>query len=312
MGPSAGTGLRIQNTDIFGAVAQERECLLVDRGENQLSLFAVGEDFTGLGIDDLRDEVVFIDVHAVLAGTLKSHAGTGDLGESVDVISLDPELVLDVMAHFLGPGFCAENTGFELDLVAHAALSDRLGKIGSIRRRAAQDSGAQICHKLELAVGIAGRHGERQGSELVRAAVEARTACEKAVAVTDLHNIISGGSCRRQGSCTASLPHIDIILCIAGNDPPAGRTARGMNADAVRKRNSKESVGILSAEILLAQERQLVKILYALNILRLGNRFVDALHGFDKTLILPRSDLLPRSALNLWFKIVLHRVYLLK
>ena len=96
-----------------------------------------------------------------------------------------------------------------------------------------------------------------------------------------------------------------------------------MNADAVRKRNGKESVGILSAEILLAQERQLVKILYALNILRfytlfihllsvIGNRFVDALHGFDKTLILPRSDLLPRSALNLWFKIVLHRVYLLK
>ena len=157
----------------------------------------------------------------------------------------------------------------------------------------------------------------------MRAAVESCTACEKAVAIADLHDIISGGSCSRQSPCTASLPHIDIILCITGNNAPAGRTAGGMNTDAVRERHGKESVGILPAKVLLAQERQFVKILYSFNILGLyslfihllsviGNRFVDTLHGFDKTLILPRSNLLPGSAFNLWFKIMLHRVFLLK
>ena len=137
MGPSAGAGLVVQNTDVLGPVADQRERLFGDAGKYEFPLLAVRDGLTRLGIDGLHDEVVFIDVHAVLFAALKRNAGTGNFSEAIYVIGLDPETAFNVMTHLLRPGFRAEDAGFELDLVAQSAFIDRLRQIGRVGRRAA-------------------------------------------------------------------------------------------------------------------------------------------------------------------------------
>ncbi len=121
-------GVPDQHADVPGAVAQQGEGLLGDGGEDQLALGAVGQDLAGVGVDDLGDEVVLTDVHAVLLGALEGDAGAGKLGQAINIIGLDAQLVLDVAAHLLGPGLGAEDAGLELDLIPQAALVDGLGQ----------------------------------------------------------------------------------------------------------------------------------------------------------------------------------------
>ena len=96
---------------------------MVDGGEDQLALAAVGQDLAGVGVDDLGDEVVLTEVHAVLLGALVGHAGAGKLGQAINIIGLDAQLALDVAAHLLRPGLGAEDAGLELDLIGRQAAS---------------------------------------------------------------------------------------------------------------------------------------------------------------------------------------------
>ena len=66
----------MDHADIPGAITQQGEGLAGDAGENDLALLALGQHLARLGVDDLDDEVVLVDVHAVLLGALVGHAGT--------------------------------------------------------------------------------------------------------------------------------------------------------------------------------------------------------------------------------------------
>ena len=72
---------RVTHTDVPGAVAQQRECLLGDGGEHQLTLAALGQHLAGVRVDDLSDEVVLVDVHPSLGGALEGDTGAGQLGD---------------------------------------------------------------------------------------------------------------------------------------------------------------------------------------------------------------------------------------
>ena len=58
MGPAAGARLIVQNTDVLGPVADQRKCFLGNAGEYDLTLLAVRNRLSGLGIDGLHDEMV--------------------------------------------------------------------------------------------------------------------------------------------------------------------------------------------------------------------------------------------------------------
>ena len=58
---AAGALFARQHADIARSVAEKRERLLVERGEYQLSLCAVGKRLACVGIDDLGVEVVLVD-----------------------------------------------------------------------------------------------------------------------------------------------------------------------------------------------------------------------------------------------------------
>ena len=97
-----------EGADVPGAVAQQRKRLLCDGGEYQLALAALGQHLAGVRVDDLSDEVVLVDVHPSLGGALEGDTGAGQLGEPVDIIRLDAQGILNVLAHLLGPGFRTE------------------------------------------------------------------------------------------------------------------------------------------------------------------------------------------------------------
>jgi hypothetical protein len=86
-----------QAGQVAGAVADDREGFLGQRGEHQFALFAVGQHFAGFRVDDLGIEMVFPDHRAILgldafAGDARAH----HFGQAVDVDGVDAELALDL------------------------------------------------------------------------------------------------------------------------------------------------------------------------------------------------------------------------
>ena len=69
MGSAAHTGFRIEGCDVPCAVTDDGKGLFGDGGEHQLSGFAIGQDFTGVGIDHLGDEMIFKDMQPFLGLT---------------------------------------------------------------------------------------------------------------------------------------------------------------------------------------------------------------------------------------------------
>ena len=77
------------------------------------------------------------------------------------------QLVLNILAHLLTPGLRTENTGLQFNLILKPAFTDGFTQISGVGRGTAQNGGAQIAHELDLAVGVSGRHWQRQGAHLM-------------------------------------------------------------------------------------------------------------------------------------------------
>ena len=313
----AGAFFAAQHADIARAVAQQREGLLCDGREDQLALHALRQDLTGVGIDDLGDKMVLIDVHAGLRAAFIGHTRAGQLREAVDIIDLDAEALLDILPHLLAPCFRAENTGLQMDPVLQTALVDGFCQIGGVGRCAAEDRRAEILHELQLPVGVAGGHRERQAAELLAAAVEAEAAGEQAVAISHLAHVLFRAAGGGDGSCAAVLPEVNVLFGVERDNALAGRAGGGVDADTVLQRHCKQAVGICVAQVGFAEERELVKIVPAFDIVGrearrfhfravIGDIVPDVAHLPDEPLILPAFDLLGAGAFDFFLIIVFH------
>jgi len=121
-----------EHADVAGAVADHREGLFIDGGEDELALFAVRQHFAGIGVDDLGDELILADVHAALLAAFIADAGALELREAVNVVCFDPELLLNVMTHLFAPGLRAEYSRLELYRILQPLFDDRLAQIGGV------------------------------------------------------------------------------------------------------------------------------------------------------------------------------------
>ena len=202
--------------------------------------------------------MVFVDVHTRLGTALIGNAGAGNFSQAVDIIGLDAQLIFNIVTHFLSPGFCTENTGFQMDLIPQALFVDGFGQISSIRRGAAQDGGLQVAHELDLPVGIAGGHGKGQGAYFMRAAIEARAAGEQAVAIAHLHHIAFIAASRHNGAGTAVFPQIQVMLGVESHYPTTSGAAGGLDAHCLLQGHSQQAIGIGVAKVGLGKEGQLV------------------------------------------------------
>ena len=194
---------------------------------------------------------------------------------------------------------------------------DRLGQIRCIGRCAAQNGRAEILHELQLPIRVAGGHRQRQAAELLAAAVEAEAAGEQAVAVGDLADVFRSCARGRQRSCAAVVPEVDILLGVEGDDALAGRAGGGVDADTFFQRLRKQTEGVCIPQIRLAQKRELIQIVAAVDILRrdalflhlravVGDLVPDVPDLTDQTLILPGLDLFLTRTFDFFLIIPFH------
>ena len=221
------------------------------------------------------------------------------------------------MTHFLRPRLRAEDTGLELDLVAETALVDGLGEICRIRRGAADNRGAEVCHELKLTIGVARGHRERQTADLMGTAVQTGAAGEQAVAIGYMADIILGTAGCADCAGTAVLPEIEVVLGVERYNTTSGRAGGGLDAHTVTQRLCKQTIGILIAQVILRDERQLMEIFDAVDILRLDAGLIHAvaikldvvvyvLDLLDQSFALQCFELFYRHGLDFWLIIVFH------
>ena len=211
--------------------------------------------------------MILVDVHTGLILALKSHAGAGGLRQTVNVVGLDAQIFFDVAAHLLSPGLRTEDAGLQfivLGLVSHFLQS--LTDVGRVGGGTAENGGAQIHHKLDLSVRITGGHRQGQTAHLVGAAVHTGAAGEQTVAVGNLHHVILRAAHGGDGTGTAVLPQIHVVLGVEGYHAAAGGAGGGLDAYAVGEGFCQKAVGILIPQIILLEEGQFVQILHPFDI----------------------------------------------
>ena len=264
--------------------------------------------------------MVLVDVHAGLLGALEGDARAGKLRQAVDIVGLDAQRVLDILAHFLAPCLSAEDAGFQRNLIrSHAHLLHRFAEICRVGRGAAQNRGLQILDEHDLALGIAGGGRDGQAADLMAAAVETGAAGEQAVAVGNLADVLICAAGCDDGAGAAVFPQVDIVLRVEGDDALARRAGGGLNAHAFFLRFAHQAVGIGEAKVVLGEERQLVQIGGTLDVLGRNALFFHLLavigyivpymlHLLDQALILQRFELFNGCAFDFRLIVTSHSI----
>ena len=248
--------------------------------------------------------MVLVDVHTRLCGALKGHAGTADLGQTVNIVGLDAQGLFNVAAHLLGPRLGTENAGSQLVVFGFvAALLQRFAQVSGVGGGAAEDGGTQVHHELDLTLGVTRGHGQGQTAHLVGTAVETCASRKQTVAVSYLANVFLGAAHSHDGPGTAVLPQVHVVLGVEGHDSAAGGTRGGLDADALGLGNCQESGGILVAEVVLGDEGELVEVFDAVDVVGgdtlalhlgavVGDVVIDVSHLLDQLLGLQSLHLL--------------------
>ena len=309
--PHGARGPRQQPGEIAGPVTDDGARLLGEGGDDQLSRLAVGQHGAGLGIDDLRIEVVLPDVEAVLAlDAFHGDAGADGLGAPVHVHRLHGEAGLDLLAHRLGPRLGAMHADLKRAAPRVPALTlELVGDRQHVGRRDGDDAGLEVGDHPDLTLGEAARCGDHGAAQRLRARVEAEAAGEEPVAVGDVHHVASARAGGAQAAGDEAGPCIEVGLGVAHDGGEAGGAARCMDAGDALARHGEQIEGIVEAEVLLDRERELRQVVQGPEIGRahaglvealpvVGDIVVDALEGRAQPDELQRRDLVAARGLD--------------
>ena len=96
-------------------------------------------------------------METVLLGALDGDARPHDFGEAVDVVDLDAELVLEVLAELVGEGLGPVDARLEVwEVLLRPHLDRGVGDVHGIARGAADDGRPHGAQDVDLSLGIAG------------------------------------------------------------------------------------------------------------------------------------------------------------
>ena len=278
-GAAAGARRVLDAREVARAVADHRAAGAVERREDELARLAVGERLERLGVDDLRVEVVLEDVQARAVGAVAADAGAGDLGEAVDVVRDEAGVLLDLVAHLLGPGLGAEDAVLQGHLLAEvdALLVAFVDDVQEVARRARDRGDAEVLHQHQLAVGVAAGDGQHRAAVGLGAVVQHEAAGEEAVAVGDLHDVVRRHAGHREAAHHAVRPDGDVVRRVRDADRLAGGAGGAVVADDLAVRRRLEAGRVLVPQVGLHRERQELDVLERLDVLGLHAALVAAL-----------------------------------
>lgn len=189
-GSAAGTGLRIQRSDIMRSIPDYGHGVFAEGCEDQFAFFSIGHRFAGLRVDDLGVKMILKDVEAILTMAFNAHSGANDLRKAIYIIGPDVALRLDSSAHAFGPRLGSKYTSSKrqvFDVDAHFA--GPLDEMNKIAWSAAYGCNAKILHDHDLPVGVAPGNGNNGCAQSFGAIVSAKAAREKPIPICVLNNI---------------------------------------------------------------------------------------------------------------------------
>ena len=270
--------LNLEAREVAGAVAHHRGAEAVEGGEDEFAFLAVGQRLEGVGIDDLRVEVVLPDVQPVRVLAVAGDAGAGDLGETVDVVGGDAGDLLDARADFVRPRLRAEDAVLQLGVAAEvdAELLGHGGEVEEVARRAADDGDAEVLHEHDLLFGVAGAGRQHRAAELLRAVVGAEAAGEESVAVGDLHHVVAGDAVHGHAPGDALGPDRYVAGGLRDADRLAGGAGGAVEAVDLAHRRGGEPERVLVAQVRLFHEGELREVLERHEVARLDAGLVAA------------------------------------
>ena len=226
------------------------------------------------------DAAIVIAAHA--------HARAIDLGEAVDVVELDAQLVGDALAHLLAPALGTNEALGEGELVTDALLGDTLGQKQGVRRGGAQDGGLQVLHHAQLLLGVARAHGDGHGAHALGTELEADTCGPQAITRRDVDAVFTRAADGTVAAGEHLGPVVNVLLGVRDDDRGAGRARRGVDANDFFVGNRLDSQGIRLAQVCLLGEGKLLEVLLCAD-----GRHVDAreLLGVERTTLLNGREL---------------------
>ena len=184
------------------------------------------------------------------------------LGGSVDVVGLDAHLVVDELAHALGPGLGSEQSLAELGVVLDADAHG-VGDVVEVDQvgRGARDGGdAEVLDELDLPLGVAGAGGQDGRPDLLAAVVGAEAAGEQAVAVGDLEDVPGSDADGGHGAGEGLGPVVQVVLGVSDQRGLPGGTGGDVVPHDLVLRNGEELVRVVVAQVLLVHERELADV----------------------------------------------------
>ena len=154
-GTPAGAGGATQAGDVAGAVTQQGDALLCQGGKHQFTAFTFRQYFSGIRVNDFRQEVVFLYMQPVASrGAFHCHPRAHDFRKPVDVNSSDAHFLFHIAAHFFRPGFGSEHAHTQRQFPEVNALFDsRVVQVQGVRRCTANAGGTEVADQLGLAFG---------------------------------------------------------------------------------------------------------------------------------------------------------------
>ena len=252
--------------------------------------------------------MILTDVRAVLHLTFVADRGAHHLRETIEVVALQAQALLYLLAHLLRPRLSTEGAHTQLDLVFRDAhLVHCFGQIEGIAGRTGDARHAEVADKLQVLLGIASRGRNNTGTNMLHAVVGAESAGEQAVTIADGEGVVAGDAVGRQTAGHALAPHANVLAGVAHDGGVTRSTAAGMDADDLALRSGLQAKGIVVAQVFLRGEGQLVDVLDGLDVVRPDvqllqlvtierNVVVDVLHNFVQAFALERAHLVAAHA----------------
>ena len=277
--PHAARRGRQQAREVPRAVADDRQGLLRQRGEDQFALAAVRQHFARVRIDDLGVEVILPDHRAVLGlHALTGHARAHHLAQAIDVHGLDAGAALDVAAHLLGPRFGAEDAHLHRHhrrVLALAAelLHDHLHVAGGDH----DDVGLEVLDQLHLLFGLPAAHGDDGAAQALGPVVRAQTAREQTVAIGHMHHVAPSAPGRADAAGHQVGPAVDVALRVAHHRGLARGAGRGVDAHDLITRHGEQAERVVGPQVSLGSEGELRQIRQGLAVRRVHTLGIESL-----------------------------------
>ncbi len=291
MGAAARAGARNQGGDVAGAVTEQGHGLAAKRGQHQFAGLALGHRLAGLRIDDLDEEMVFPEVHAVLVLALERHARAVHFRKAVGIVNVHAKAFLDLSPGFLGVRFGADERLAQREVAARvdAVLFQEVGEIKRVARGQMDERGPEILHQHQLPFGVAGAGGDDEAADFLRAVVRDQRAGEQAVGHHVLEHVLRGDAGHDEGTGAELGGVVHVLAREEERLRFAGGAAGGVQAQGGVVRHGQHAGGIVRAQIGAGGEGQPAQVGQRPDVFRLDVQFGE---------LLPVEGHMPGNALD--------------